>query len=317
MTSCLSHSFFLGRFTLFLFCLMWCTASLAQTTNAPPKEFSEAERLLSAKRPAEAIRLLEWLQAQHKEGDIAAKILVNLHAAYVQAGRPKEAEKTAQTIVARFPGHPVSEPFLWSAIEKTTDLNQRAELSADYLKYFPNGPHAAQVKKLGGEAKVQTALRKPPAELRQAAEELYNARQFAEAMQVYEQMQKNPADKELAQFRIAFCQWWLHNYKEAVQGWLQLADKSPQSKYAPEALQMAGRTYTGPLHDGDKALALFQRIIKEYPQSSEAEPATYSIAILNYWMKRNQAAKKAFEDFIKTYPNSVYVPAAQKILSEL
>jgi len=290
----------------------------AGTSAELPKEFAEAQKLLAAQRPQDAIRILEKLEVQFREGDAGIQVLARLHGAYVQAKRPVDAEKTAQKILAQFPGHALSESFLWNTIEKAANPEQRVQLLTDYLKQFPKGTHAAEAGKRVESSKTGEVLKRLQSatvlEMKQMGEELYQSRQWADALKVYEQMQSRSPEKDLALFRTAFCQWWLHEYKEAVKEWTQLADKMPQSPYTPEALQMAGRTCCGPLREGDKALALFQRILKEHAQSKEAEPAAYSIAMLNYWMKRNDVARKAFQQFVQDYPKSVYVPAAEKIL---
>lgn len=287
----------------------------------PSAELAEAQKLLTAKRAADAIRLLEKLEVQNREGDLAVQILLGLQTAYSQGGRKTDAEKTAEKILDRFPGHPLTEPLLWNVIEKASSSVARNWRIEQYVKQFPQGPHLEEVRKLVKTAQGAETLGKlteaSTRELNDGAETLYQDRQFAEALKVYEQMLKRSPDKDLALFRAGFCHWWLRNYPQAVRLWTQLADTTPKSPYAAEALQMAGRTYTGPLHEGDKALALFARITKDYADTKEAEPAAYSIAILNYWMKRKEAARIAFDQFIRNYPRSVYAPAAEKLLAEL
>ncbi len=286
-----------------------------------PREFEEADHLLVSKRPQDAIRILERLEVSLREGENALQTLLRLHAAYTAAGRPADAQRISERILAKFPEHPAVEPFAWSAVVKATDPATKAKLAIDYLKHFPKGRNATEAAKFVETVSADEARRRIDSASFDAlpglAEDCYQKRQFSEALRAYERLLPQAKEPDFVAFRIAFCRWWLHDFSPAVNGWLQVAEKYPKSSWAPQALQMAARTQAGPLRNGDAALALFTRIVEKYPKDKEAEKAAYSYAILNYWMKRNAVAKKAFDEFLETYPKSVFVPAAREIRSRL
>lgn len=292
-----------------------------QEKPALPKEFEEADRFLAAKRPQDAIRVLEKLEVCFREGENALEALVRLHAAYSSAGRPADAQKISDRILTQFPEHPAVEPFAWSAVVKAADPAAKAKLAWEYLKHFPKGKNAAEATRIVETLSADEARRRIDLASFDAlpglAEDCYQKRQFSEALRAYERLLPQAKEPDFVAFRIAFCRWWLRDYRDAVNGWLQVAEKHPKSSWAPQALQMAARTQAGPLRNGDAALALFTRIVEKYPKDKEAEKAAYSYAILNYWMKRNTVAKKAFDEFLETYPKSVLVPAAREIRSRL
>ena len=286
-----------------------------------PKEFEEADRLLGAKRPQDAIRILESLEVRFREGENALETLLRLHAAYTAAGRPADAQKITGRILAQFPEDPAVEPLAWGTVVKATEPATKAKRAWEYLKHFPQGKNAADATKIVETVAADDARRRIDSASFDAlpglAEECYQKRQFSEALKAYERLLPQAKEPDFVAFRIAFCRWWLRDYSAAVTGWLQVAEKYPRSSWTPQALQMAARTQAGPLRNGDVALTLFTRIVEKYPKDKEAEKAAYSYAILNYWMKRNAVAKKAFDEFLETYPRSVFVPAAREIRSRL
>jgi tetratricopeptide (TPR) repeat protein len=294
-----------------------------QDQGARPRatEFEEADHLLAAKRPQDAIRILETLEVRFRDGDNALETLVRLYAAYSAAGRPVDAQKVSERILAQFPDRPATDPFAWNVVAKAPDADGKARLAADYLKRFPKGKNVAEARKIAEGAAADEARRRIDSAgfdaLPGLAEDCYQKRQFSEALRAYERLLPQAKEPDFVAFRIAFCRWWLHDFSAAAKGWMEVAEKYPRSSWAPQALQMAARTQAGPLRNGDAALALFVRIAEQYPGNKEAEKAAYSYAILNYWMKRNAVAKKAFDEFLETYPKSVFVPAAKQIRSRL
>lgn len=107
----------------------------------------------------------------------------------------------------------------------------------------------------------------------------------------------------------------------------ELMRKYPKSTSAPVALQRMGEEG---LYDGNPTLeqlfALFgrpsntspevyyRRILKEYPDSPEAELSALRLAAWAFWSKETADAMKQAQKFIDEHPVSAYVPRAEDII---
>ncbi len=56
--------------------------------------------------------------------------------------------------------------------------------------------------------------------------------------------------------------------------------------------------------DFDKAMSVFQEILKEYPEGEEASIAALCIAEIYFRSKNNEAALKLYKEIIKKYPGT-------------
>lgn len=108
----------------------------------------------------------------------------------------------------------------------------------------------------------------------------------------------------------------------------ELMRKYPKSASAPVALQRLGEDG---LYDGNPSLedlfALFAkpsitspeisytRILKEYPDSQEADLATFRLAAWRFWNKDTSGAMELAQKFLDDYPHSPYVPRAEELLN--
>ncbi|MBD3290838.1 tetratricopeptide repeat protein, partial [candidate division KSB1 bacterium] len=60
------------------------------------------------------------------------------------------------------------------------------------------------------------------------------------------------------------------NYDLALSKFAQIVDMNPLSTYATKSLYAIGWIYDNSLHDNDKAMETYQRIVEEYPETDYA-----------------------------------------------
>ncbi|MCI4669298.1 MAG: tetratricopeptide repeat protein [Bacteroidia bacterium] len=85
------------------------------------------------------------------------------------------------------------------------------------------------------------------------------------------------------------------------------ADSSSQAEY----LYLAAEIHEVSARNVQKALALYDQVINEYPSTERAEDALFHKGFLNNKIKNFEGAKEAYELFIQKYPDSDLVDDAQ------
>ena len=65
------------------------------------------------------------------------------------------------------------------------------------------------------------------------------------------------------------------------------------------------------------ALPRFQRILERFPEEGIADKALYFIGKCHFFLEKNDQSREAFEELLRTYPNSPYREGAQEFLADL
>ena len=120
-------------------------------------------------------------------------------------------------------------------------------------------------------------------------------------------------------------------YKRARNTYLMMSDKSdpdptiadylaavsaaPKAEWADESLFLAANVHWNSKQDVDAAIALWQRLLKEYPGSKEAPRSALYIGVARYWKQQYPEARKALAEFLARYPDSIHVPSARRLLA--
>lgn len=115
--------------------------------------------------------------------------------------------------------------------------------------------------------------------------------QYDQAIQQYQALLKvKPQDKDapLFLFRIGKSQFFLKQFKEAVDTWKQLSEKYPASPYAEQASYEMGVAY--------------------YTRGEQSTDGSKSATASN---QSYHEAIRMFEGFLKKYPSSKFVPQAK------
>lgn len=113
--------------------------------------------------------------------------------------------------------------------------------------------------------------------------------------------------------RNRFCQDWKDRDPiAAMQDYVQAQKLAPQSPWAYRCLFYAGNIMFTRKHDRSVAIALWSRLLKDYPDCPEAPRAAYYIALAYEHDGLQKEARKAFEDYLKQYPSSPFVELVQQ-----
>jgi tetratricopeptide (TPR) repeat protein len=93
---------------------------------------------------------------------------------------------------------------------------------------------------------------------------------------------------------------------DAMDSFANSVDETSKPSWKPTALfYMANATFNYD-RDVETAIAIWQRVSREFPESTEAECSQYYIAFALMHSGRHKAARQAFDEFLKARPDSVY-----------
>lgn len=107
--------------------------------------------------------------------------------------------------------------------------------------------------------------------------------------------------------------------KDLANQYEQFAYMFPTHAKTPEFLEKSANFYASPnIKMFDKAFQIYEKLIKDYPNTKQAEKASFMKGFLyNNELKQADKAKAAYEDFLKRYPKSELVPSVQAELQFL
>jgi|GEM_PF-433202 len=92
------------------------------------------------------------------------------------------------------------------------------------------------------------------------------------------------------------------------------ADRFPSDSLAPDMLRKAAST-SGDLAEHEKAINLYDRLIKNYPDWPRTADAHYFRAFeIENGLGKKGEAKAAYEEFIKKYPDNQFADDAAKMI---
>lgn len=97
-------------------------------------------------------------------------------------------------------------------------------------------------------------------------------------------------------------------FKQAATGFEQFLVQHPGHPFSSRATFMLGKSKLG---GGDETAALkwFERTIKDYPSSLEARKAKFKIAMIDFLNRREDAARKRFQQIVDD-ADGPYTPEA-------
>lgn len=115
---------------------------------------------------------------------------------------------------------------------------------------------------------------------------------------------------------------WAHNQrasaiysipdgKNALEDYAAAQKCCPTAPWAAEALFYSGTITNNFLQDHKEASKLFAAVVSTYPESDIADKAAYFVGVAYEWAKDWPAAKKAYQEFLKQYPQSKWVRLVQ------
>lgn len=104
-------------------------------------------------------------------------------------------------------------------------------------------------------------------------------------------------------YESAYLNYVKGNYTEAIDGFNNYLNISPDSPLSDNALYWIGESYAA-MGKRQDAVNTFQALVKRYPQSSKRPSALYKMGIIYEEAGDNQAAQYYYNQVIDNFPNS-------------
>jgi tol-pal system protein YbgF len=104
-------------------------------------------------------------------------------------------------------------------------------------------------------------------------------------------------------YETAYLNYVKGNYTEAINGFENYLEVSPDSPLSDNALYWIGESYTA-IGKSQKAVDTYNELIRKYPTSNKRPTALYKIAIIYEEINDQKSAKYYYNLIIKDFPNS-------------
>lgn len=137
----------------------------------------------------------------------------------------------------------------------------------------------------------------------------------AEALALYRRADEGmPSGSDEALYRVATIYGRWGQYPKQIETLDRIIKTHPQSTHLPEVLYDKGRALVLSKARAEQATAVFDELVKRYPDSQYARLGAMEKAMLAYNNGRTEEAIKAYKDLIARYPES---EEARSALSDL
>ena len=287
--------------------LAYKQASTAGDALSDYADYLGAQAALQASHGADAYALLDRFAERHPDSIFIANAPVLLANAYLQQGNPQGALHVLQPI-AETPQatHADFRYALGRAYQLAGDAGHAAPIFRDLYVTLPLSFEA-------GQARTQLDAMGVPltaAERKSHADQLYNAKHYAEASDEYHAIQRNDSslsgsDRSALYIYAAVCDLKMKRLsKRDVEHLPETGDDSAALKlYLQSELDRNDDNRAG--HD-----VLIAQMVQRFPQSRWLEEALYSGG--NMYLLKHDSAKAVYDYLLltKLFPNSTYAPSA-------
>lgn len=106
------------------------------------------------------------------------------------------------------------------------------------------------------------------------ADTYFMNRDFNQAAEYYETaIALNKVDVDYSYYQKALCNGLLKNFQEKINDLKDIESHFPASNYLSAAIYEIADTYNKDINDADNALAYYDKILKNYPAFSFANPS--------------------------------------------
>jgi TolA-binding protein len=126
-------------------------------------------------------------------------------------------------------------------------------------------------------------------------------------------LQASPTHRSYAMYRLSECHFKMFDFKTTHSLLVQAQAVAPKSSWADNCLHYIGNMLHNYLNDIPGAIAIWEKMLREYPDSDEADLAAFHIGLAYMWDRQWARGKDAFETFLQKYPNSPYVGIVRKV----
>jgi soluble lytic murein transglycosylase len=310
-----------------------------------------AETNIALNKQADAITQLKTLRSDFPDSVMNDQALESLAGAAIALNQPNVALEALDA----YPATKSKPALLFLRGEAREQAGRPLEAVEDYQLLYLRYPTAEQARQANAKldflrTTLKSGYEEIPLDERFAhAGALFNGRLWSEARTEYAQLlpQLSGADKERAELRILECGVALGGGVSALAA-LQIADpdvdaerlftlaqyyrnvspdsqmpqavesaatRAPQSRWAEQALFLAGNYYWVQL-DRDRASGYYKRVADGFSTSPDAVPSQWRVA----WtavLKRSPDAASLLTDYLRRFPGSQFTPDALYWLGRL
>lgn len=138
-----------------------------------------------------------------------------------------------------------------------------------------------------------------------AADCYFMNRDFNQAAEYYETaIALNKVDVDYSYYQKALCNGLLKNFKEKINDLKYIEAHFPTSNYLSAAIYEIADTYNKDQNDADNALLYYDKVLKNYPASSFANPSLAGMGLIYYNKKEDDKAFAYFDQIVKKDPKS-------------
>ena len=319
-------------------------AALKGTSLDDYADYLGAQANLQAGHAADAYALLDHFAQRHPDSifdDDAPVLLAN---AYIQQNNPQAAVKLLQPMLdTPIASHNDFRYALGRAYQTAGDTGQATQVFRSLYLTQPLSSEAAQ-------ARTQLQAMGSPlsaAERKSHADQLFNAKRYAEAGAEYHAIEHDnaglsPADRDALEIYAAVCDLKLKHIdrrqveklpdttgdsaalkqymlaelsrdddNEATHDAIiaQMVTRFPHSRWLEEALYSGGNMYLLK-HNPQQAIYHYSLLVKMFPDSLYAPSSHWRTAWMNYRLRNYAEAARLMDEQIQTYPLGVEVSSA-------
>jgi len=323
---------------------MFRQALLKGAALADYATYLEAQALIQDGRLADAYPLLDHFAERYPDSIFAANAPVLLATTYLRSNDPAGALRVLAPLKeSPQAGHADFRYNLARAYQLTGNT---AEATAIYRRIYQQQPLSSEA----GQARIQLLAMGAPltaAERKLHADQLFDAKRYAEAGIEYHEIEQNgsglsPADKDALKIYAAVCDFKLKHFgRREVEHLPDTSDDSaalklymlselsrseddrgghdaliaemvkrfPTSRWLEEALYSGGNMYLLK-HDARQAIYHYTLLVTMFPSSTYAPSAHWRAAWMNYRTRNYVEAARLMDEQIQHYGGGIEVPAA-------
>lgn len=147
------------------------------------------------------------------------------------------------------------------------------------------------------------------------ADSYFMNRDFAQASDYYKRaIALNKIDVDYALYQKSLCDGLNKNYSEKITELKKIETRYPQSNYIVPALNEIAETYYNNLKEETNAILYYERILKNYPNSSFVNNSYAQLGNIYFARKEDDKAFAYFDKFVKTDAKS---EAAKDVLQQI
>lgn len=279
------------------------TRDYPENSVARDAEYRLAMSLRAAGDPERAQATLEKFRQKYPDDSRLGLVLLEEAAAASKGSRPEEALE----ILGKLIENPRSKALLPRVYYEIAwchrSLNRQDQAVEAYSQLLQTTDSEGSIDHatLRGIAQVELA------ELEFERENYEQAKSLLE--QLATQEPPDPQRRESVLYRLCWCQYKLGESSSAQQTFLLFKTEFPKSSLYPELAYLVA---TSLLEDQriESAATLFERIMKDFAGSREAELALVSLGECRLKEKKFDDAEKIFASFLESFPSSEVIHRA-------